>query len=67
MYTVEMYVRSPIFQGQLIEKNITDNFNSLGAKGGLKKCQKRVEKNAIKGSKNEKLFVCFKKISQCAV
>ena len=29
-----MHVHSPNYQGQLIEKNLTDNFNSLGAKKG---------------------------------
>ena len=44
-YRVELHVHSPIFHGQLNEKNYTDNFNSLGAlvggKNALKKGQKR--------------------------
>ena len=34
MYRVEMHVHSPIFQGQLIEKKHTNNFNGLGAREG---------------------------------
>ena len=36
-----MHINSSIFQGQLIKKNQTDNFYSLGAREGRKKCQKK--------------------------
>ena len=39
-YRLKMHVRSPIFQGQLVEEK-TDNFNILGAREGCKKCQKK--------------------------
>ena len=35
-HRVEMRVHSPIFNGQVKEKNKTDNFNSFGAKKGGK-------------------------------
>jgi len=45
-----MHVDGPIFQSQLIEeKNLTDNFNSLGTG---KKCLK-------KGKKMKIYFFCF--------
>ena len=40
-----MYINSLIFQGQLIEKkNLTDNFDSLGARERVKKCQENGKK-----------------------
>ena len=53
-----MHVHSPICQGLLIEKNLTDNFNSLGAIGRIEK------KRQKKGQKNEEQ-VCFKQILKC--
>ena len=41
-----------IIKGQLIEKNVTFNFNSLGAKEGLTKCLK-------KGQKMKKILYLF--------
>jgi len=38
-----MHVHSPVFYGELKEKNYTDHFNSLGAREGGKKCLKRVK------------------------
>ena len=35
-----MHVQSPIFHGQLKEKNLTDNFNTLGAGEVLKNLKK---------------------------
>ena len=39
-----MHVHSPIFHGQLKEKNKTENFNSLGAWEGEIKCLKKGKK-----------------------
>ena len=43
-YRVEMYAHSPFFNGQLKEKNFTDNFNSLSAGEGGKKDLKKGKK-----------------------
>ena len=46
IYRVKMHGYDTIFQGQVIEKkDQTDNFNSLGAREGLKKGHKKGLKN----------------------
>ena len=58
-----MHVHSPIFQGQLIEKKYTNNFNDLGAREGWKKCLKKGKKLRKKSVLNKSQSVTH--VSTC--